>query len=137
DVVRREIARGVRPHRAALGRDDGVPGGEEDHRPHQVADEPEDHLHPILDRVLKAGQEEGAVGADHGARPGSSEPAAPAGIRSPLKTRSITSSIGGSSTEKSARWVWKSRTRRAAASGAPSRGTRRTTRPSSEEATSP
>src|SRR4029077_19198548 len=100
---------------------------EEDHRADDREQHPEDRLHAIRRGRLDLRDEKGAVRADH----------ALTVVCSDVKTRSMTSSIGGSSTEISARRLPRSFTSLAVRSGATCRSTRNMTRPSSRDPTVP
>src|SRR5947199_213635 len=119
-----------RAHRAhardpeCRGRD---PGREEDDRAQDREEDVEEELHPVLRRVLEPGDEERAVRPDHAVATGGS----------PLKMRSTASSMGGSSTDRSASRSPRSPTSRAVRSATFSRGTRSVTRPSSRATIAP
>src|SRR5207253_8728930 len=93
DVVGSEVADVVGPDLSALRLRDRDPRREEDHRPDDREQHPEDRLHAVLRGSLDLRDEERAVHAAH----------ALTTVCSAVKTRSMTSSIGGSSTAMSAR----------------------------------
>src|SRR2546428_44307 len=113
DVVGGEIGDAERADRAAAGLRDRDPGREEDDRAQDREEDVEEELHPVLRRVLEPGDEERAVRPDHAVATGSS----------PLKMRSTASSMGGSSTDRSASRSLRSPTCRAVRSATLSRGT--------------
>src|SRR2546423_518218 len=118
--------------RAAIRRRDRDPRGEEDDRADDREEHPEQRLDPVRGHLLESGEQQGAIGPDqrHHVATGSSF--------SPEKTRSMTSSIGGSSSDRSASASPRSATRRAVRAGASARGTRSFTRPApSLDTTSP
>ena len=127
DVISREVADVIRADLAALRVRHRDPCSEENHRPDDREQHPEDGLHPVLRSRLDLGHQEGAICADH----------ALTVVCSDVKTRSMTSSIGGSSTEISARRLPRSFTSLPVRSGATCLSTRRVTRPSSRETTVP
>src|SRR5688500_2115071 len=136
DEVRREVADRESTDPAALRRGDGGPRREEDDRPDDRKEHPEQRLDPVLRGLLQSRDEQRAVDAEerHRAVPTSSRASGWSSF-SPEKTRSMTSSIGGSSSERSASESPRSRTRRAVVSAACARGTRIFTWPFSSETT--
>src|SRR5688572_16429806 len=115
DVVRGEVAGGVAADAASLSRGDRRPRREEDDRPDDREQHPEQRLDAVLRRSLDLRDEQLAIDPDHAV--------ASASGRSSENTLSMTSSIGGSSTLMSASWSPSSRTRRAVRSPACARGT--------------
>src|SRR6185503_6851211 len=115
DVVRGEVARRVAADAAALRVRHSCPGGKEDHWPDDREEHPEHGLDPVLRGGLDLRDEQLAIDPDHAV--------ASASGRSEVKTLSMTSSIGGSSTLMSASWSPSSRTSRAVRSPACVRGT--------------
>src|SRR3989442_5557263 len=109
DVVGGEVADVVCADLAALRVRDRYPRREEDHRAYDREQHPEDRLHAIRGGRLDLGDEERAVRANH----------ALTIVCSVVKTRSMTSSIGGSSTQMSARRVPRAFTTPGGRSGAP------------------
>src|SRR5438132_712905 len=127
DVVSGEVPHVISADLATLRIGHRDPRGEEDDRPDDREEHPEDRLDPVLRRRLNLRDQKRPIRADH----------ALTVVCSDVKTRSMTSSIGGSSTEMSARRSRRSLTRRAVRSGATCRSTRKVTRPSPRETTVP